>query len=1276
MVPYRQSADPVLLPYEKQLIDSLGCTEEEYKEFVRHLQDKATARPAEYALVPDIQNGPVIVPATVATIAAGTAGTLTALGVVLVNVAVGLALSAISFLLTPKPKAQRDVTQLQLGGADGASRFSPKSGFDSSQNLASYGTPVPIVFTNHIQTDSTWSGGVLIAPALVWSRMKSWGSFQVAEIVAVAGQGVMDLPDRSGIFLGNNAVDGIFETDFQFYWNNGSVASSRLRGVNLRYGQLGSPALPTPQEDAFVAPTTNGANDTGFSGAFTPSNQTKFGVYSGIPNGTPYRPNWEISQPLDAQTGDSRRQVVSDQQKFIDPVVRNSHPYGGGTNEKSNAINAGMPGVGRGYARHVGVISHNGYRVADPQLQYPASTPTYVGTITEERQVQPGDLIEVVIGLGRQNPEPFSSYAGAKTKPRLGDVRSAKDAEAQQFDALMVRGQQYMIGRTLWEVIERDNRVFEPGDPPVIVKMRCVDVWSAQQNKIGLVATRIVNEEFALWGDRDISEAFYPVLRVDFAHVRNNRPCDVTEIGLRSQVWARFNGITNFNTVPTAFELTELNKKNIQVREGKNTSYARRTSFFALDVRLADNETTRNATANDGFVNLTTFAVTGNTPQDIYSFIRVKHPSQSLFEFRLRPYNSAVYVFGTGGTEDVFELNGAGSPFQEQSITTYLGTFTVGGRGKFIKPRDVFTHPQMVARPDLLSTLTYGQWTTQITGVAFQGAFRTDNGEAAAFNTLSNMLSIARGLDPYFNDLPVGYTTTLENWSYTRDAPRTVVMRLHLRAYRQDISWGARNKWWEIVKTEVVSFTGTWNEGEVFIKTSSTGDGVQYGFRYAVTGQNVYQEFDRPISATRVFEAFSGVAEVSHYGDLISRSCDNGPEHQIVYVNESVTEDQLINYDGLAITGLKLRSSNSLQSLDQLRCYMRKGVEVELLTDGGTGPSNLFTDLIWYLATNKDIGLGNIINSDLLDRDLLAATGRYLRANRLFFDDVIADSINFRSFIAEKAPSLLCYVAIRNGKLSLDPALPTGADLKIGAVKPPISAMFTDGNIIQDSFRLEWLDLEERKMFQAAVVFTRRPTNQLTYQETVVVRYNEANADALPIEEFNLSHVSTRYHAILAAKYFLALRKHVTHSITFQTLPYGLALAPGQFIMVAVEMSPYNPANNGVVQPDGTLVSVQPLTDGSYSVNAWERETTEVRQATLTVAGGIATNLRNSVFSVVNSNVTKHVYQVDALDVNEDGIVTIKATNFPVDSNGNTVIGANVANDNLFTILGEGGPNG
>ena len=228
MVPYRQSADPVLLPYEKQLIDSLGCTEEEYKEFVRHLQHKAYARPAGYEHVPDIRNDP-------------TGGILTA---ILINIAVGAVLQVAAYFLTPKPKAQRDVTQLQLGGADGASRFSPNSGFDSSQNLASYGTPVPIVFTKRVQLAGQTSGGVLISPALVWSRLKSWGSFQVLEIAAVAGQGVMDKPDRSGLFLGNNAIDGIFESDFQFYWNNGSASNSRLYGLNLRYGTLETPAIP------------------------------------------------------------------------------------------------------------------------------------------------------------------------------------------------------------------------------------------------------------------------------------------------------------------------------------------------------------------------------------------------------------------------------------------------------------------------------------------------------------------------------------------------------------------------------------------------------------------------------------------------------------------------------------------------------------------------------------------------------------------------------------------------------------------------------------------------------------------------------------------------------------------------------------------------------------------------------------------------------------------------------------------------------------------------
>ena len=1258
MVPYRHVADLVLLPYEKHLIDALGCTEAEYKEFIRHLQHKATARPAEYELVPDIVNAEAVyVP-------------------ILISLAIGLISSAASYLLTPKPKAPRNdsITQLDLGGASGVSRFSPNKGFDSAQNLASYGTSVPIVFTKRIQNTGETSGGLLIAPALVWSRMKSWGSFQVIEIVTVAGQGVMTKPDRSGLFLGNNAIDGISENDFQFYWNDGNSAASRLLGLDLQYGTLGTPAIPSPQGNAFVAPTSQGVNDTGFCGAFTPTNQTKFGVYSGIPNGTPYRPNWEISQPLTGQSPETQDQIITDQQKYIETKLLYTHPYGGLPPGINNRLSAGMPGTGKNYARHVGVISHNGYTMANPQLQVVNGLAyEFIGNLTEERDVQVNDIIEVVVGYGRQNATPFPIIGAGKSQTRLQDIISTLDAEAEQFDAAMVRGQTYMIGRTTWQIIDRENRIYRPGEQPIVIKMQCIETWSANQAKIGIVAPQILSEPGAIYS-RDIAEVFYPILRVDFAQVRNNRPCDVTEIGIRSQVWTKFNGITNFNTLPTPFELSQFNNTGVQAREGKNTSYARRTSFFALDVRPADNEASRTTTDNDGFTFLGLFAVSGSTPQDIYSFIRVTHPSNALFEYRLRPFNSAIFALQNGGSEDIFELNGSGTPYQERTATTYMGTFAFGGRGRYIKAKDVFTHPQMAVRPEQIGELQYGEWSSIVSGVEFLGAFRTSDGVAAEWNTLSNILSLARGLDPYFDDLPVGYTTTIENWTYNRDAPKIAVMRLRLRAYERTLSTTPRNKWWEIIATEVVSFTGTWQSSDQFIKTASTVSGVQYGFRYRVTTRSEYEEYDAPQSATRIFEVYSGIAEVSHYGDLISRSCDNGPEHEIVYVNESIAEDTTVEYKGLAMAGLKLQSSNSLQTLDQLRCYIREGINVELLTDGGTGPSNLFTDLVWYMATNKDIGLGSMINSELLDRTQLAATGRYLRANRLFFDDVIADSLNFRSFISEKAPSLLCYAAIRNGKLSIDPALPVGNDLKIGAVKPPIAAMFTDGNIIEGSFNLDWLELEERKMFQAAVIFTRSQINQLSQQETVVVRYNETGAADLPIEEFNLPHVSSAHHAVTAAKYFLALRKYVTHTINFQTLPYGLALAPGQFIMVAVEMSPYSPSNNGIVQPDGTVISIQPLTDGNYSVNAWERETTEVRAATLTIAGGIATNLRNSVFSVINSNVTEQVYQVDALDVDENGIVTVRATNFPVDSNGATVIGKDIADANVFTIVGEGAP--
>ena len=136
-------------------------------------------------------------------------------------------------------------------------------------------------------------------------------------------------------------------------------------------------------------------------------------------------------------------------------------------------------------------------------------------------------------------------------------------------------------------------------------------------------------------------------------------------------------------------------------------------------------------------------------------------------------------------------------------------------------------------------------------------------------------------------------------------------------------------------------------------------------------------------------------------------------------------------------------------------------------------------------------------------------------------------------------------------------------------------------------------------------------------------------------------------------------------------MPWGLSLAPGDFIRVSTESSPYSPANNGIVKEDGTVVAASPLGDGSYSVYYWERSQTTVASGTLVIINGVAQNIRNSVFSVINTNVTEEVYQVEALDLNEDGIVTIKASNYPVDSGNRSLIAQDVLDLNdSFEVVG------
>jgi hypothetical protein len=71
--------------------------------------------------------------------------------------------------------------------------------------------------------------------------------------------------------------------------------------------------------------------------------------------------------------------------------------------------------------------------------------------------------------------------------------------------------------------------------------------------------------------------------------------------------------------------------------------------------------------------------------------------------------------------------------------------------------------------------------------------------------------------------------------------------------------------------------------------------------------------------APRFFESNSQVNDVSFYNSLLSKSNESGPEHQIVYVNEMVSNPSAPQYSKLTTAGLALKASRNFNSLNQLR---------------------------------------------------------------------------------------------------------------------------------------------------------------------------------------------------------------------------------------------------------------------------------------------------------------------------------------------------------------------
>lgn len=1215
-----------LLPYEKDLITLLGCSEEEYKRFADAARKQGKLRPAEYEHIPDIRNEPISTTA------------------ILVNLAIGLALTAVSVLLAPKPgtpEDQKQGGQLRLDNKKGNSRFNPTYGFETVAQITTYGEPIPVPFgfyegdPNPGAPEGTFHGGLVVTPKLVWSRMMSYGTHQSIKAMYVVGESDMGTPSAEGVWLGTSPLDAIYKEQFAYYWSTQKV-SGRIKGSDLRSGTRGTPesADPWDGDDVFVCPTVLGANDRGFSMAATPTSSTTFGAYNAIANGTDRRLNYRVISITEATRdadGDSEQRLLQERLKIV----------------------GSKDGVGQAYSRLMGIIEVNGVRSSTRDLV----------------QVNLGSTAVFCIS-GYKYKNPFE--AGIEIK----DLIEESNQDRIRADQLLQIGEKVMIGQVMWLVTNRTRKIWKEGRY-IYVDLRCINTLG--DKTVGRIPESMMNETRINEGSDDrtnrnhIQVNYYPVVAAEIAVIKNSRICDVTEIGIRSQVWGRMNGLCNFNDIPTPRELQDYEDDDVTVTNGTMNLYFTRYSYFAVQVRPAD--TSDQSTWYDIGEK---FCIRGTSPIDQFNYLRISPTSTSRWEYRLVPLTSA-FISRQPTNATGWLLDATNEQTLQQNYDTPHGTFVVKASGERINLLSTERTELMIAGGSSGTPPTYENkravsnvallyWNPELPGKSH--AFR--------YEVLGNPMNYANG---YFREVPV-----------TMLGPNGKTLRCRIGSTVFDLGgtnrWGQSKVWdGQVFRVNQLHpdtpVPTNWNTGEQAQYTANMSSSNPYLQSGSVTQINTVTVGSTPIyvpgepaEEERAFENDTGIAEVSHYGDLITRSCDSGPEHSIAYVNESFAypEGDIPEYAELTTMGLVLRSGRNFTQLDQPRAWVKRGVKVDRLLhpdDTNVVSSSNFADVVWWILTNPKAGMGDYIDSELVDQEKMVIAGRFCRVNGMYFDGAIEDRGNVRQLLSDLAPKFLCNFVISNGRFSLVPALPCDENGNAQNYATPISAMFTAGNIIEDSLDVTYLDAEERRQIQAVVSYRINRNQQLPEERNIRVRTRDTGnvAPENPIDM--TAFCTTRGHAQLVGRYFLAIRKYVDHTITFTTTPDGLGLGPGQYIKVFTEANPYTAAANGIIQSDGTIVSAANLQDGTHEVLLYTLSSDEIVQKEITIQDGKSADpeLFGAIFTLRSSAITENVYLVEQLTLDAEGLVQIVATHFPVDSDGISLITKDVFSDAAFVTL-------
>jgi chaperonin cofactor prefoldin len=491
----------------------------------------------------------------------------------------------------------------------------------------------------------------------------------------------------------------------------------------------------------------------------------------------------------------------------------------------------------------------------------------------------------------------------------------------------------------------------------------------------------------------------------------------------------------------------------------------------------------------------------------------------------------------------------------------------------------------------------------------------------------------------------------------------------------------------------------------VRLTTAQTGNGaLEVYFNGTLAGRSDYPPYNRSPKASSEFDLFNYDAYTTS-----SFSFDNGPEIQITAVNEQLLESWASYsptlYRGLATLGLHVVSGAGTQDLRNVSVWVSEGKAVRRLSTARNAYGNEATGAVNTGAVNalaasspstsssyaSDIfldtildasnGIGRYASLHSVDVMQLAISKRFCAANDMFMDGVIADQRSWREFWSQVAPFSLLELGKIGGRETLVPALPYTRNTGAITRTLSISALFNQGNILDGSFKEEFIDYGANTQDVIVTVIYRDVerngifprNNSVEVQRTGT---NEGNAVRETIDASQF--VTTRTQAIKLGKFLCNTRRHSRRAIEFQTFPTDSFVAPGAFVYVETSNNQWDGIYTGRIEAGGVLnvPIASRIRNGNYNVLTYGSSNGTRSFTNVTVTNGVAaalSKLSGQLFVLGQAVRNKRVFRVTEVSMEEEGETTVRAVEHQCDANGLSLISNGIASRvaGLFTIDGK-----